>query len=330
MSYFECLQSNQWFGLLVPVQKIVSFVFLFGVSKILGPILLSTALVLILGVTYIFFVFLLPTISSGSSLSYAVHFLCGVYLATNILFNLVSCAFTAAGSPKRCRDPGKILGQKVIVVESKTMHQIKRETVIYPGVSYKLCRHCRCVKPPRAHHDSITGKCVYEMDHFCPWMNNCIGYYNYKYFVLFMAYLFVGCVYILVVCSSWVLELTPAQRRQALYGGIDVDEAVILTFTVALSAALAVGILLGWHIYLILTNQTTIEFYINYENRSAARSSGILYKNPFDLGWRKNIKRVFGNSPWYYCLFPSSNIPLEPMYPLQLEPGVLESENFVV
>lgn len=32
------------------------------------------------------------------------------------------------------------------------------------------CKEGRGIfKPPRAHHDSITGRCVVKMDHFCPW-----------------------------------------------------------------------------------------------------------------------------------------------------------------
>ena len=27
-------------------------------------------------------------------------------------------------------------------------------------------------KPPRAHHDSVTGRCIVKFDHFCPWYVN--------------------------------------------------------------------------------------------------------------------------------------------------------------
>lgn len=37
----------------------------------------------------------------------------------------------------------------------------------------RAIRRChKCLdnfKPPRAHHDSVTGRCIVKFDHFCPW-----------------------------------------------------------------------------------------------------------------------------------------------------------------
>jgi len=41
------------------------------------------------------------------------------------------------------------------------------------------------------------------MDHHCPWLNNCVGHYNHRYFFSFCFFMTLGCVY----CSygSWDL-----------------------------------------------------------------------------------------------------------------------------
>lgn len=63
----------------------------------------------------------------------------------------------------------------------------------------RICRRCSSYKPPRAHHCSICGRCVIKMDHHCPWVNNCVGIGNHKFFLLFIFYTFVSCMFSLVL-----------------------------------------------------------------------------------------------------------------------------------
>lgn len=45
------------------------------------------------------------------------------------------------------------------------------------------------------------------MDHHCPWINNCVGERNQKYFIQFLVYVGVLSAYaVILVVVSWVYE----------------------------------------------------------------------------------------------------------------------------
>jgi hypothetical protein len=67
--------------------------------------------------------------------------------------------------------------------------------------------------------------------------------------------------------------------------------------------------------------QTTIEFYMNWEETYAALRKGKLFRNQFDKGWRKNLCRVLGDQyqyPWYISILPIWVTLPPPDYPFDL------------
>ena len=50
----------------------------------------------------------------------------------------------------------------------------------------RFCGKCSIVKPQRTHHCRQCGRCVLKMDHHCNWLDTCIGFRNYKFFLNFI------------------------------------------------------------------------------------------------------------------------------------------------
>lgn len=82
----------------------------------------------------------------------------------------------------------------------------------------RFCEKCNLIKPDRCHHCSICGICILKMDHHCPWINNCVSFNNYKFFVLFLGYTFALCIFVAATTFPYFLQFwVPPQDNLAIY-----------------------------------------------------------------------------------------------------------------
>jgi hypothetical protein len=70
-----------------------------------------------------------------------------------------------------------------------------------------LCAYCIRWKPERCHHCRKCNKCVLKMDHHCPWLVNCVGFNNYKYFVLCIIYGSINTILITLTYVEYVIAI---------------------------------------------------------------------------------------------------------------------------
>uniref|UniRef100_A0A170Z919 Palmitoyltransferase n=1 Tax=Triatoma infestans TaxID=30076 RepID=A0A170Z919_TRIIF len=79
------------------------------------------------------------------------------------------------------------------------------------------CQKCCSIKPERAHHCSVCQRCIRKMDHHCPWVNNCVGEDNQKFFVLFTFYIACMSVHSLIMSGDSFFRVLTVNGETVLH-----------------------------------------------------------------------------------------------------------------
>ncbi|XP_030648163.1 palmitoyltransferase ZDHHC15A [Chanos chanos] len=164
----------------------------------------------------------------------------------------------------------------------------------------RFCHRCQLIKPDRCHHCSVCQTCVLKMDHHCPWLNNCVGFSNYKFFLLFLLFSLMYCLFIAATLAPsfitvWVGTLT----GELVDSSAKLHSLFLMLVSVLFSVTLSC--LLAFHCWLLTTNKTTLEwlsapFFWDGQDGAA-----------FDVGVRRNVMQVFGEKRrlWPFPVFSS-------------------------
>ncbi|KAG1676560.1 hypothetical protein FOA52_000103 [Chlamydomonas sp. UWO 241] len=246
------------------------------VARVVEPVLCALAVLLVGLDAWVFFSATLPRLRQHQGpVPAAAHAAFGLWLLFNVLLNHGLCTFTSPGTTKHA-DPEE-LGVAAMSGE--------------PG--WRWCDLCSRHKPPMAHHCSVCGRCALKMDHHCVWMCNCIGFNNYRFFFLYIFWMWVGCMY-----SVGTTYVAARGHYSSVKRWMDAEFLSFFMMIMAFSAWLGLSVLLGWHTWVVLCGSGTIDAMMGkgWADRHTHSSS------PYDLGAGANWREAFdvgGSRPWW-------------------------------
>ncbi|KAI5731317.1 hypothetical protein M8J77_008135 [Diaphorina citri] len=216
---------------------------------------------LIVGTTTLFFIFDCPFLATRVSPWIPVV---GVITFLFVLGALFRTSFSDPGViPRATSDEAAFIETQIelknVNLDSPTFRPPPRtKEIVIRGQTVKLkyCFTCKIFRPPRASHCSICDNCVDHFDHHCPWVGNCVGKRNYRFFYAFIVSLSFHIVF--VFCCS-VAHLSILAEGRLVFDAVRESPTSVLVVAVTFSSVWSVLGLAGFHTYLAASNQTTNE-----------------------------------------------------------------------
>ncbi|XP_008258723.1 palmitoyltransferase ZDHHC3 isoform X2 [Oryctolagus cuniculus] len=177
-----------------------------------------------------------------------------VYSIINgVIFNVLAFLALASHCRAMLTDPGA-------VPKGNATKEFIESLQLKPGQVVYKCPKCCSIKPDRAHHCSVCKRCIRKMDHHCPWVNNCVGENNQKYFVLFTMYIALISLHALIMVGFHFLHCFEDDWTKC--SSFSPPTTVILLILLCFEALLFLiftSVMFGTQVHSICTDETGIE-----------------------------------------------------------------------
>ncbi|XP_069416996.1 palmitoyltransferase ZDHHC3 isoform X2 [Ovis canadensis] len=208
-----------------------------------------------------------------------------VYSVINgLVFNLLAFLALASHCRAMLTDPGA-------VPKGNATKEFIESLQLKPGQVVYKCPKCCSIKPDRAHHCSVCKRCIRKMDHHCPWVNNCVGENNQKYFVLFTMYIALISLHALIMVGFHFLHCFEEDWTKC--SSFSPPTTVILLILLCFEGLLFLiftSVMFGTQVHSICTDETGIESLQRKkqqrrERRGSWKSVKETFGGDFSLNW---------------------------------------------
>ncbi|XP_004476831.1 palmitoyltransferase ZDHHC3 isoform X5 [Dasypus novemcinctus] len=204
-------------------------------------------------------------------------------IINGLVFNLLAFLALASHCRAMLTDPGA-------VPKGNATKEFIESLQLKPGQVVYKCPKCCSIKPDRAHHCSVCKRCIRKMDHHCPWVNNCVGENNQKYFVLFTMYIALISLHALIMVGFHFLHCFEEDWTKC--SSFSPPTTVILLILLCFEGLLFLiftSVMFGTQVHSICTDETGIEQLKKEERRWAKKTKWMnmkaVFGHPFSLGW---------------------------------------------
>ena len=142
------------------------------------------------------------------------------------------------------------------------------------------------------------------MDHHCPWVDNCIGFYNKKFFIQLLFYFLMTSFCFCITYIPYSIDIITTIIETYGKGN---SKFIYKNFLILLNNIILFGFtildfnFLKFHIKLISSNLTTIE----------TLDKDLMQNQKYDMGFAHNFKQVFGENKilWFLPINLPSGYP---------------------
>uniref|UniRef100_A0A4W6CK31 Palmitoyltransferase n=1 Tax=Lates calcarifer TaxID=8187 RepID=A0A4W6CK31_LATCA len=203
----------------------------------------------------------------------------GGVLFVFVVISLLRTSFTDPGIlPRATPDEAADIEKQIDTSGSSTYRPPPRTKEILINqqvVKLKYCFTCKMFRPPRTSHCSLCDNCVERFDHHCPWVGNCVGKRNYRFFYSFIislsfltSFIF-GCV---------ITHITLLIDDMVMLSCLDSSLCTVVELVICFFSIWSILGLSGFHTYLVASNLTTNEdIKGSWSSKRGAEDSG----NPY-------------------------------------------------